>query len=125
MLRLKTQTKKYKKVNKLITKALIATIYCCAMVLLTLNKMKYYKTGSYRKLIKEVEVTKETNKCIYIYNEYNGKEERVVKLGIYSNYFKSYDEAKCFLETKKKIKIEQLEESLKREILELEEIYKL
>ena len=125
MLRLKTQTKKYKTVNKLITKALIATIYCCAMVLLTLNKMKYYKTGSYVKLIKEVEVTKETDKCIYIKNEYNGKEERVVKLGSYANYFKSYDEAKCFLETKKQIKIEQLEASLKRERLELEEIYNL
>ena len=95
------------------------------MVLLTLSKMKYYKTGSYGKLIKEVEVTKETDKCIYIKNEYNGKEERVVKLGIYANYFESYDEAKCFLETKKQIKIEQLEESLKRERLELEEIYKL
>ena len=55
MLRLKTKTKKYKTVNKLTTKALIATIYCCAMVLFTLNKMKYYKTGSYGKLIKEVE----------------------------------------------------------------------
>lgn len=87
--------------------------------------MKYYKTGSYGKLIKEIEVTKETDKCIYIINEYNGKEERVVKLSSYTNYFKSYDEAKSFLETKKKIKIEQLEASLKRERLELQEIYNL
>ena len=87
--------------------------------------MKYYKTGSYGKLIKEVEATKETDKCIYIKNEYNGKEERVVKLGSYEKYFKSYDEAKCFLETKKKIKIEQLEALLKKERLELEEIYNL
>lgn len=87
--------------------------------------MKYYKTGTYGKLIKEVEATKETDKCVYIKNEYNGKEERVVKLGSYANYFKSYDEAKCFLETKKKIKIEQLEASLKREKLELQEILNL
>ena len=84
--------------------------------------MKYYKTGSYGKLIKEVEVTKETDKFVYIINENNGKEERVGKLGNYLNYFKTYDEAKCFLETKKKIKIEQLEASLKRERLELQEI---
>lgn len=87
--------------------------------------MKYYKTGAYGKLIKEVEVTKETEKCIYVKNEYNGKEERIMKIGIYANYFKSYDEAKCFLETKKKIQIEQLEASLKRNKLELEEIDKL
>ena len=87
--------------------------------------MKYYKTRAYGKLIKEVEVTKETEKCIYVKNEYNGKEERIMKLGIYANYFKSYDEAKCFLETKKKIQIEQLEASLKRNKLELEEIDKL
>jgi hypothetical protein len=87
--------------------------------------MKYYKTGSYGKLIKEAEVTKETDKCIYIKNEYNGKEERVVKLGTYANYFKSYDEAKCFLVTKKQIQIEQLEASLKRHKLELEDIYSL
>ena len=41
--------------------------------------MKYYKTGSYGKLIKEVEVTKETEKCIYVKNKYNGKEERIMK----------------------------------------------
>ena len=87
--------------------------------------MKYYKTGTYGKLIKEVEVTKETEKCIYVKNEHNGKEERIMKLGSYANYFKSYDEAKCFLETKKKIHIEQLEASLKRNKLELEEIDKL
>ena len=87
--------------------------------------MKYYKTGGYGKLIKEVEVTKETDKCIYIKNEYNGKEERIAKLGNFANYFKSYDEAKCFLETKKQIIIEKLEASLKKERLELEEIYKL
>ena len=84
--------------------------------------MKYYKTGSYGKLIKEVEVTKETEKCIYVKNEYNGKEERIMKLGSYTNYFNSYDEAKCFLQTKKKIQIEQLEVSLKMNKSELEEI---
>jgi len=40
MLRLKTQTKKYKTVNKLITKALIATIYCYAFGFFNLIKMK-------------------------------------------------------------------------------------
>ena len=84
--------------------------------------MKYYKTGSYGKLIKEVEVTKETEKCIYVKNKYNGKEERIMKLGIYTNYFNSHDEAKCFLQTKKKIQIEQLEVSLKSNKSELEEI---
>jgi prefoldin subunit 5 len=88
-------------------------------------KMKYYKTGSYGKLIKEVEAVKETDKCVYIKNEFNEKEERVVKLGQYANYFKTYDEAKCFLETKKQIKIKQLEASLKRAKLELQEIYNL
>ena len=87
--------------------------------------MKYYKTGSYGKLIKEVEKIKETEKCIYVKNEYNGKEERIMKSGRYKNYFKSYDEAKCFLITKKKIQIEQLDSSLKRHKLELEEIDKL
>ena len=84
--------------------------------------MKYYKTGSYGKLIKEIEVTKETTKCIYIVNEYNGKEERVMKLGSYSNYFKTFDEAKQFLKTKKEIQIEQLEAKLKTCKLELQEI---
>lgn len=87
--------------------------------------MKYYKTGSYVNLIEECEATKETEKSIYIKNEYNEKEERVMKSSSYLNYFKSYDEAKCFLETKKLFKIEQLENSLKRHKLELEEIYKL
>ncbi len=45
-----------------------------------------------------------------------------MKLGIYTNYFNSYDEAKCFLQTKKKIQIEQLEISLKSNKSELEEI---
>ncbi len=87
--------------------------------------MKYYKTGGYGTLIVEVEVTKETEKCIYIKNKYNGKEDRISKSSNYENYFKSYDEAKCFLETKKKIKIEHLEAALKRERNELEIIERL
>jgi hypothetical protein len=87
--------------------------------------MKYYKTRSYGTLIKEIEVTRETDKCVYVVNKHNNKEERVVKLTTYENYFASYDEAKCFLQTTKKIKIEQIERSLERQKSELNEINKL
>ena len=87
--------------------------------------MKYYKTGFYAGLIKEVEVTKETTKCVYVKNEFNGKEERVMKSGSYSNYFKTYLEAKEFLENKKKSEIQQLEKQLEYQKMQLEKIYNL
>ena len=43
MLRLKPQTKKYKTVNKLITKALIATINCYVMAFLITSMKKIFK----------------------------------------------------------------------------------
>jgi protein subunit release factor A len=87
--------------------------------------MKYYKTGSYGALIKELDIIKETEKCVYIKNEYSEKEERYNKIGTYSNYFKTYLEAKEFLENKKKLEIKSLECQLKSKKIELEEIYKL
>ena len=59
--------------------------------------MKYYKTGEYSKPIVDVEVTKETDKCVYVVNKFNGKEERVSKNGSYYNYFKTFEE--CFILT--------------------------
>ena len=47
MLRLKTKTKKYKTVNKLITKALIATIYCYAFGFLKHKQNEKYRCRKY------------------------------------------------------------------------------
>ena len=87
--------------------------------------MTYYKTGSYGILITTVNVVRETDKCVYVINKFNNKEERCFKSATYENYFASYDEAKCFLQTKKQIKIKQIESSLERQKLELNEINKL
>lgn len=87
--------------------------------------MKYYKTGSYNELIKEVEVSRETDKSLYIKNKINNREEKVLKRGMYHNYFTSYENAKHFLKTTQSRKIELLQDSLECEIIKLKKIKEL
>lgn len=87
--------------------------------------MKWYKTGGYGNLIVEVEFISETDKFVNVLSQYNGKEERVIKLSNWGNYFKTYDEAKEFLKTQCEEKIGRLQRNLELLNEELIEINKL
>lgn len=87
--------------------------------------MKYYKTKSRGTLIVEVEVTKETDKFVYAISEYNGREERVMKISHYAKYFKTFEEAKEFLKTECEGKIKLAQSKLEILSEELEYINEL
>ena len=87
--------------------------------------MEYYKTGDYREKIKKVEVEKETEHCVYVKNEYNGKFERCNKISNCYVFFKTFIEAKEYLENKKNNKIVYLEKQLSDHRKELSEIINL
>ena len=74
----------------------------------------WYKT-SYDNSIKEVTVIKETEKqVVYIDNRFDGtdRQERGSKIGSYSNFFKTYEEAKQFLIDKLAENVRQKEAQL-------------
>ena len=53
--------------------------------------MKWYRCGSWGDDIREVEVVRETEKCLFYM--VNGKERRINKSGYYETYFKTREEA--------------------------------
>jgi succinate dehydrogenase flavin-adding protein (antitoxin of CptAB toxin-antitoxin module) len=55
--------------------------------------------------IEEIDVIRETDQCVYVFNKYRGKEERIAKFSNYNSIFKTKDSAIRFLieEEQKKI----------------------
>ena len=75
-----------------------------------------YKTGGWQVKIKEVEVDKETEKCVWIRGRRNSK------LSSYESYFDSFSDAKVFLINRKERRISKLQSSLdivKKELAEI------
>ncbi len=60
------------------------------------NMIKYKANSSFNE-IEEVEVVRETEKCVYVQRGLQGGERRESKLSSYDNYFSSWDEAHEFL----------------------------
>ena len=77
-----------------------------------------YKTGGWKTLIEQVEVLRETKKCVFL-NSYRG-ESRVNKNSSYENYFDTWQEAYDYIHRQainalsmKKTALTKAEEKLK------------
>lgn len=76
--------------------------------------MKKYETGGYGLgLIREVEVTRETEKCVYLLG-LNGKEFRQMKESRYGKIHETWEEAHQFLIDKAQAEIDSLRKQLER-----------
>lgn len=87
--------------------------------------MKKYKTGGYEKLIEEVEIARETEKCVYIKDRFghgNEKISREAKRGSYANYFDTIGEAKEFYKDLFNGKIRHYEQQIKAFKAKLKEL---
>lgn len=88
--------------------------------------MRKYKTGGWKELIEEVEIVKETDRCVFFRQDYFGKmrEIRQAKRSSSTNYWNTIKEAKEFLKGKAEGRIESYEErikSCKKELKKLEQ----
>lgn len=78
--------------------------------------MKKYRTGGYGELIEEIEIVKETDRCIFFRQDYFGKmrEIRQAKRSSSTNYWNTIKEAKEFLKERATISIKNYKESIER-----------
>ena len=84
-----------------------------------------YKTGHWKDLIQKIEVIKETDKCVYVFNPHRGKEGRENKVTSYYVIHDTFEQAKQYLIDKAKEKIKLYKDQLSRVEKELIEINKL
>ncbi len=80
--------------------------------------MKMYKTGGWKELIEIVEVTKVTDKSIWI------GERRTAKRSNYANYWDTIEEAKEHLKEKYEQKIKVAERKIEKAKNDLKELDK-
>lgn len=78
--------------------------------------MKKYETGGWQGvgLIREVEVVRETDHCVYILDS-RGKEFRQFKESQHGHIHDSWEDAHRFLITKQQEKVDSLRKQLERE----------
>lgn len=84
-----------------------------------------YKTSSYSREIEPVEVSRVTDKSVWLMRGFDKKERREARFCSYSNYYDSWAEAHQYLMNKHIKKIEYAEENLKRagkELLDVESL---
>lgn len=80
--------------------------------------MKVYKTDGYKELIEEIEVTKVTDKSVWLSNG------RSAKRGNFANYWDTIEEAKEYLEAKYKRIIKDSENKIEKVKANLEALSK-
>lgn len=87
--------------------------------------MKKYRISKYKNDIEEFEITKETKKCIFYYDDFFKRERRELKQSHYQNFFDTWDEAYQALLARIESKVDSYKRCLAKELKELEEIKEL